>query len=493
MTTKQALVLVAAIGLAAAGCGGGSDGDNSTGGSPASSRGKVIVTVVNTIGEPVAGANVEVVRRRDDKVLVDTFYKAIADANGRAEVTDIRPGQVEAWAGHREFGSATSGEQRRVGPGESLSFDFTLPPMWGRFGGVVGATVAPGGISADGQTLEFALQIVDSSGPPSPDWDDLSRVEIEPCNPRSGNDASAFRADCVVGPEGFDASYFAMPETGLTGSEDAVRYSRVWPTAAQPGTRVPFAAALLVDQSAAYVAGDPDDKRLRAAKYFLDGAAGQEPVSLAAFAADRPVASLFSLLPSKPVSVFPVENPQFTAGGRSLFSTVDSLATMEGGAASPLAAVDRMLDFMATAAGSGRRDIVMLTNGSDETCGTRADCARLRDDVLAKARSLQVRIVTVGTGGASAPDHEMLGLLGQAAEGSAAFWATEPALLPSVLQVVRNHLGVARPSIKANVRIRSPLAGAFASGRVVTGWVKLTYCPWDCDPVVRLPFAVRIP
>jgi hypothetical protein len=84
-------------------------------------------------------------------------------------------------------------------------------------------------------------------------------------------------------------------------------------------------------------------------------------------------------------------------------------------------------------------------------------------------------------------------LLGQAGEGSAAFWAGDPALLPTVLLGVREYLGAARPSIMATFRIRSPVAGAFASGRVVTGWVNLTYCPWDCDAVVRLPFAVRIP
>lgn len=490
-TTRLGLMLLAAIGLTAAGCSGGSDGDAKAGGATAGGRGKVTVTVVSTIGEPVAGANVDVVHWRDDKPESGITYKAITDASGRAEVTGVRRGRVLASASHGEFSSANTIDSRDVVSGGTLNLELRLPPKHGAAGGVVEATAAPGGVSADGKVLEFSLQIVDLPGPYSREWDAYRRVEITACNPQSGNDAPMFRADCVSGPEGFDAPYTA------DSTEAAVPLSRVWPTSSQSGARAPFAAALLIDQSAAYAAGDPADRRLRAAKHFLDGANEQEPVLLGAFAADRPVSSQYSLLPSRPVSIFPLENPQFTTSGRSLFSTVDSLATMEGGAASLLAAVDRVLDVMATSGGSGRRDIVVLTNGQDETCGTRAACARLRDAVVAKARALQVRIVTVGVQSEGVRDLEMLGLLAQAAEGSAAFWADEPALLPHVLRVVRDQLGAAQPSVKAAFRIRSPVAGAFAPGRTVTGWVVLTIR--DCGVAectsasARLPFAVRIP
>lgn len=78
---------------------------------------------------------------------------------------------------------------------------------------------------------------------------------------------------------------------------------------------------------------DPEDRRLFAAKYFLDFAPGNGSVALAAVSTDDPATGQRSLLPERPVTVFQVESPAVTDSGRTLFPLVDSLAGMGGGIA----------------------------------------------------------------------------------------------------------------------------------------------------------------
>jgi len=96
-------------------------------------------------------------------------------------------------------------------------------------------------------------------------------------------------------------------------------------------------------------------------------------------------------------------------------------------------------------------------------------------------------------GDAEAP---FMNLLGQAT-GGGAFWADDPDSLVGLLAQVRRHLSSGSPTYRARFRIRSPVTGAFASGRVVMGRVGLDYC-WDdgmawfgCESLT-VPFAVRI-
>lgn len=188
-----------------------------------------------------------------------------------------------------------------------------------------------GGASGDGRTLEFSLQILQA--PTSGEYWAYSTdaVRIAGCTPDPSNDVPRFRPDCVAGEDGLDASY-----EGLAVSVKKVSATRH----ATPG-----AAVLLIDQSTNVVVNDPADARLFAAKYFLTLAGESARTVLAAFSSDDPVSGQFSLLPQKPVTVFPLENPQFTADGRSYFATVDQLGALEGGASPLFAAIDRTLDF----------------------------------------------------------------------------------------------------------------------------------------------------
>ncbi len=355
-------------------------------------------------------------------------------------------------------------------------------------GGVGGAWVPDGGVSADGRTLELMIDILNVSGSNSTEgWGD--DVLIEACAPNPANDAPTARADCVIGPDGFDAAYAGV------GSDKAVEHSWWSNAGLHFGS---FQAVLLVEQSSDFATADPADRRLFAAKYFLsqatDRGAGLQGALFGAFAADQTSSGRLSALPQKPVTLFPVENPKLVTNGRGYSATVDSLSVLEGGVPALLPAIDRAVDFFAQNAGTGDRAIVVITSGADETCGTRAECLRRLEAVAAKSNANRVRIVTVGvataTGGV---DHGMLGLLSQAyAHGGATFWLTDPNQMAAAMADAYSLLGAYKPFVRARFRIESPTAGAFASGRTVLGRVKFLACPWDCE-FVTVPFAAKIP
>ncbi len=74
-------------------------------------------------------------------------------------------------------------------------------------GGIARASVPAGGVSGDGRTLEFSLQIlhVPTSGEYWAYGTDA--VRVMGCTPNPDNDVPRFRPDCVAGADGFDASY----------------------------------------------------------------------------------------------------------------------------------------------------------------------------------------------------------------------------------------------------------------------------------------------
>jgi hypothetical protein len=306
------------------------------------------------------------------------------------------------------------------------------------------------------------------------------------CTPDPGNDLPTFSPDCVSGPDGFDATYAGLADGA------AISVKRV----EAPGpysVATAYTAALLLDQSAHVIVNDSADARLFAAKYFLTYANQGAPKLLAAFASDDTVSGQLSLLPQKPVTIFPVDGPRYTDDGRTLYSTVDSLATLEGGAAPLFTAVDRMLDFVAANKTRATNALVVVTDGHDDNCGSRAACQAIRDALIRKSAATGVAIVTVGLASATGDaDHETLGLLAQGAPHGAAFWAVNPIQLPSILGNVHLDLSDLKDSLQATFRIESPVAGAFSSGRTVMGQVRLEECPWDCIHTF-IPFVVRIP
>lgn len=470
-------LLLAAVGVSVMGCSGGSGGSSDTGGStdgnrPPSGRGTIIVTATDALGAPLAGA----------RVYVSTYWTgedkgAVADSNGRAEIKGVIASAFSVSVyGPDSYGSAPTSN---LAAGATLEVTVATMPTAEPAAGITRAWVPPGGVSDDGRTLEFSLQIVQA--PTSGEYwaFGTDAVRVAGCTPDPANDLPRFRPDCVAGAEGFDAAY----------DGSAVSVKKV----DAAGHAAPGAAALLIDQGTNVVVNDPADARLFAAKYFLTLADEGARTVLAAFSSDDPASGQFSLLPQKPVTVFPLANPQFTAHGRSYFETIDELAALEGGASPLYAAIDGMLDFAAADPQQGAKAVIVVTNGRDDTCGTRSECRSILDAVVGKSKASGVPIVTVGLGGAAgAADHEALGLLSQAVANGAAYWAPNPQQLTMVLGDVHSFLARSKDTLEVAFRIQSPVAGAFASGRTVIGQVSLEVCPWDCIYTV-VPFVVQVP
>jgi hypothetical protein len=479
-------LLLGLVVIGTSGCSGGSGGGGAPSNDPSqnpppppvsskpSGRGTVVVTVRDVLGAPVAGADVRIYT-----YWTDEDKRVVADGSGRAEIKDVIASTVTIDI----FAPDSYAEMNRqtVSADGVLTIDVTAYPTADGTGGIVAAQVPAGGVSEDGRTLEFSLQIVQV--PPDANvahwtWDP-GAVRILPCTPDSTNDLPQYRADCVSGPNGFDAAYEgvaegpAVPTTKL----DA------------PG---PYAAALLIDESSHVLVDDPADARLFAAKYFLT-ADPDNHVALAAFASDDSASGQVGLLPRKPISLFPIADPNYTVDGRSLFATVDSLALLEGGASPLFAAIDRALDFAAANRTGERNAVVVVTDGRDDTCGTRVQCQNARDAVIQKSKATGVAIVTVGLASAAgSADRETLGLLAQGAAHGAAFWADNPKQLATIVGSASMYLADSKDALEATFRIQSAVAGAFTSGRRVLGIVQLETCPWDCF-YTDVPFVVQVP
>jgi hypothetical protein len=457
---------------------------------PPTSRGTLVVTVTDLLGAPISGADVEVWTRweGEDKA-------AVTDTAGVAEIGDVIASTVSVRAGTPSTYGAL--DEVVIEPGGTRNVTVMSVPAVGPTGGVAGVALSPMGIGDDGRTLQFSLELLAVPDPRIPSWIErtgdqaslgFEELKILSCSPNPDNDGSRQPADCVAGGDGFDAPYdgtLVSVEVSTARGYDAV-------------FRPSFIAALLLDQSASAITDDPADLRLFAAQYFLTQTPMSsfqplvEEVALAAFAADDTTNYQAALIPQKPVTVFPTENPRYVSGGRELLPDVESLTVLEGGAAPLFAAIDRMLDFA-----GGRTEtvssLIVISNGRDQTCGDRSQCRAQLDALVRKSRDLGVAVVTVGLEGPSGTvDYETLSALAQSGSGGAMFLAKDPHQLAPILGVALAHKIREQDSATATFRIRSPEAGTFVSGRTVIGQVRVAVCPFDCT-VTDIPFAVRIP
>ena len=217
-------------------------------------------------------------------------------------------------------------------------------------------------------------------------------------------------------------------------------------------------------------------------------------MALAAFAADDMSTGQAALLPNQPVTIFPVANPTFTTHGRDYFPTIESLATLEGGGSPLHAALGQLIDFAASAAPAGsRRVVVVLASGGISDCGTLAECQAAQDTLFAQSAAADVSVVAVGLSDASGRiDRERLGTIAQSGHG-AVFWAQAATQVPTVFGRLPEILGGRHSAVDVSIRLESPVAGAFTSGRTIVGTMQLVICPWDCTELLDVPFALRVP
>lgn len=485
MSFKLLLAMIGSTVLLAACSGGGSGGGGEEPGLPsagggASQKGNLVVTVTDPIGQPASAVRVTVYA-----LDAGGTYQAFTNAAGLAEF-NVPAGRLGVFAVAPEF----SGGQPLVmlDKGKILNVGIaTRPRAEPSAGGIAGSVVGP--VSADGRVLELALGFFPVNGNDGYDsFADRARTaRVEDCVPGAANGVPGVPADCIVDPAGFAAGY-----SGAQASADPEPWLNQ--PSGQAGT---FETVLLMDQGVDLANQDPADRRLFAAKYLLASkggdSGGQQRVLLGAFAADDASAGHYSPLPQKPLTLFPVENPGWTADGRGLFPLVDSLATLEGGAGALLAAVDKALDFAAANPSSRTRGLVVVSDGSDAACLSEGDCLQRLDAVIAESKALGVRTVTIGfVGSGTAAQQESMNLLAQSEPGGAALWLDNPSQLGAAIADAQSVLADTKPAVWATFRLESATPGAFASGRTVLGMVQFEDCPWDCYEIT-VPFAVKIP
>lgn len=481
------LWLLVALALTACGGGGGppseplaSPGTGTPPTPPVRGTGKVVVIARDVLRAPLAGARIYL-----STYWTDSDQEAVADANGRAEFSNVPEDfsvsvYAPAWSPMRLYGLAG---QQKVASGEVKQVDVTASPSSIPGGGVAAASVGAGGISEDGRTLDVSVKVIQVRHPAGSDYPyDAGSIQVHfPCVPDTSNDLPEHRSDCISGADEFDAPYGP-------GQISSVKWQP-----AGAGEATTYAAALLLDQSTGAIVNDLADARLFAAKYFLTYASADNPKALAAFASDAPGSAGPSLLPAQPVSFFPVENPEFSSDGPSYFPTVDALSTMEGGSAPLYAALDKVLDFVAANHAGSARAVVVISNGRDDTCGSRAGCRAMRNAVIQKSRATDIAIVTIGVPSADGVvDREALGLLAQGTPRGAAFWAEGPEQLAMTVSSAHSYLARQKDLMEVTLQIQSPVAGAFASGRSVLGGLSLVECHWECI-YTNIPFVVQIP
>ena len=468
--------------LSASGCSGGSDsaGDSSNAPPPPpppppTGKATLTLTAHDIFGAPVADASVRLLIPSGTGV---REIGKLTDADGKLEVVgNFKGGYAVLVTAPELFGSSFESVHA-----DRLDFAVTLHPASAVTPGIGALTVTSH--SADGRQLEFSARLYVIEGRVSAETDfaasNMGRVTVIPCSPDNGNDGTTFTADCVEDAAGIDAAY-----EGTTLSTTWVEPSPVTD---------PLSIGLLLDQGASLAATDSGDRRLLAAKYFQTRLDSHDQVALAAFAADDAGTGDVALLPSKPVTIFPVDAPAFTTDGRGYFATIDSLASFEGGASPLHDAVGALIDFTASVAPSdSRKAVVVLASGGVNDCATPADCQADEDSLRVQSESSGVSIVAVGLSPTSgAIDRKRLGTWAQSPQGSV-FWARDAAQVPTIFGRVPEILDGRHGALDVSVRLESPIAGAFTSGNTVLGTLKVTLCPWECTDMVSVPFALRVP
>ena len=460
--------MTACLLLGLAGCGGGSGssaGPPPSGGEPPPEQplGDLTVTVTarDAFGDVVPDAAITLLYSSGTGFL-ETDVRT--DVNGRATI-DYAPGNVYAayLTAEALFGISYEPDE----PAEhQMDFEVILHPFAELSTGVSHIRISD--VSADARRLTFTarLYVIESyAEQDSWYWRD---VEAQACD------------DCIRGPDDFMAAYTSSTLSNKQAEPDLVSN--------------PLAVALLLDQGDSVAVNDPEDRRLLAARYLPTRLAADDEMVLAAFAEDDAESGQAALLPSQPVTIFPVDQPAFTTDGESYFTAIESLAALEGGGSPLYGAAGEMVEFTASASQvDSRRAVVVVTSHGDSGCTGPAACRAELDALLAQSASTDVAVVAVELADPSGQfDREGLGPLAQGEQG-AVFWAEDPRQVPTILGRVPEILDARHSAIDVKVRLESLMAGAFAAGNLVTGTLQITLCPWDCDVLVSVPFGLRVP
>lgn len=485
-----------------AGCGGGGAGGASSGGTPpmgdpplTGGTGSIRVKVIDFAGEAVAGTEVWVSA---------TNSSALTGQDGIVRFDNVAAGTSRVCASHPVRGhSCSAPDPVTVEKGKVLELSLQLKQLStsAAVAAVLSATAEPGGVSADGRSMDLTLRVAVIGPQHQGSWfvngDDwgYNRLQVFGCTARAGDELAQLGPRCIRRADGSDASYSFAKVNDLGPVK----------TIERPGA--PWAAGLLIDQSDAGLSPNwlPNDARIFAAKRFADRLLPATPLLLGAFANDEPSGSA-SRLPQRPVTFFPVESPAFLTGRAEAFGVLNHLHSLVGGGAPLYEAIVEAVDYMAARTPPERsRALVVLADGADTNCGTPAQCAALRKDVIDRARAAAVQLFLVGgTASDCTPDwvgwegcdgpsdREAIQLL--AREGGFPIVIGNAPDLGPAMELAGQWLQPSMTVQDISLRLTSDSEGAFAPGATVMGaftGANASQCPMGCQ-VHQFVFSVEV-
>jgi hypothetical protein len=452
----------------------------------------VRVKVTDVLGDPVADASVSWYGS-SRTVTVRT------GADGTVQMNEIPSGRAEVCADHLVRGSscgATGYITVQAGQVLEVSRQLELNDVFAV--AVLGATVPPGGVGADGHSLDVTVRVGLTEGSEGESW--LSNVFGSLCDARSGTELAELGPRCISGAAGNDISYsFA----GVTDA-GAVKVVGDGPQ--------PKAVGLLIDQSEPLSFRDwaPNEPRLFAARVFADSLLPDASLVLAAFAGDGGIGTA-SLLPRRPVTFFPVEAPGFVNSRPAAFEVLDTLSSLVGGGAPLYEAIITAIDFLADQAPSGSEPaLLVLADGRDDSscywfAPNPSECTAKRLDVVKRATEAGVRLFLVAPdtdeGCGDYPEFgdcrsvvEAKAPLAQlSADGGIPLAVGRESSLTSAMGLARQWLSGSTKVQDVSFRLTSDVPGAFAPGAVVKGSLTVGDPTFVGDLRFELPFRVQVP
>lgn len=317
---------------------------------------------------------------------------------------------------------------------------------------------------AGGQSLQVLLELVviDETGIPINNLA-ASDFTMIACTPVAGTPS-----ECVRSPTdaAFDAPYTPTSATPALASFSVV----------PPQAPVPYAAAMLLDQSGSIGDSDPTDARVFASKVFLERLGASDRVTLGVFAEGRG-----TLIPTSPLTRY----GDFTADGASLFDELDRLPTLEGGFTPLYSALDQMVQYAATAPAGLRKAVVVFTDGQDTICPP-SQLLACRNNSITLAQTNNVSIFTVGLG--AEVDTSSLTQLSYST-GGIHLVASNPQQMIAIFGSLGNLLSGSVATYRATWTINAAAANTFLTNGTVLGTINVR----AGTRTIVLPFEYRVP
>jgi Carboxypeptidase regulatory-like domain len=468
LASRSLRVIALAAALALTACGGGGGGGDDGGNPPPPDTGEIAATVVDQFDAPINGVTITAGSRT-----------ATTGSAGTATVTQVPVGSVSVTASAAGL-VAPPAKTVTVTADTPATVDFIMERVTQAAGGV---TVAIAQEPTDGSSFTFRMRVfvINEDGVPV---ENLTAEDftLADCQNVDG------QPNCVRGnTAAFDVEY-----TVDTVESAPTDFRFIDP---DPDGPVPYAAAVLLDSSESIAETDPTDARIFANRVFLDDIGSGNFVMLSAFA-DAATSLLPEDLTIYPCSAAPCPAPEFTDNGDSLFPSLDSLATSEGGGTPLYASLTDMLGIVDATANqlpsppaNLRRAVVLFSDGKDIYCddvlpNPFLNCLQTREQVVSDSVSLNVDILTIGLG--ANVDSLSMAELALRGRGSYLFADAGPQLIP-IYGVLGRLLSKSMPTYEMVWKVNAAVPGAFNADHAVIG--RLTI---NTVPAFTLPFVVQI-